>query len=77
MEYVSRIRGQEKLNTVRAIVREGRIELLEHVNLPEGVEVLVTILSEEEQFWMEASESSLGTIWNNVEDDIYEQLLER
>ncbi len=65
------------LNTVRAIVREGRIELLEHVNLPEGVEVLVTILSEEEQFWMEASESSLGTIWNNVEDDIYEQLLER
>lgn len=65
------------LNTVRAVVKEGRIELLENVNLPEGVEVLVTILSEDEKFWMEASEPSLNTIWNNAEDDIYEQLLER
>ncbi|MEY4168902.1 MAG: hypothetical protein RIR52_2726 [Acidobacteriota bacterium] len=65
------------LNTVRAVVKEGRIELLENVNLPEGVEVLVTILSEDEKFWMEASEPSLSTIWNNAEDDIYEQLLER
>ena len=65
------------LNTVRAVAKEGRIELLENVNLPEGVEVLVTILSEDEKFWMEASEPSLNTIWNNAEDDIYEQLLER
>ncbi len=65
------------LNTVKAVVREGKIELLEQINLPEGTEVLVTILSDEEQFWMEASQPSLSAIWNNAEDDIYEQLLKR
>lgn len=65
------------LNTVKAVVREGKIELLEQINLPEGTEVLVTILSDEEQFWMEASQPSLSVIWNNTEDDIYEQLLKR
>jgi hypothetical protein len=28
------------LNTVKAIVREGRIELLERVDIPEGTEVV-------------------------------------
>ena len=65
------------LNTVKAVVREGKIELLEKVDLPEGAEVLVTILTDEEQFWIEASENSLSTIWDNKEDDIYEQLLKR
>ena len=31
------------LNTVRAVVREGKIELLEPVDLPEGTVVLVTV----------------------------------
>jgi hypothetical protein len=65
------------LNTVKAVVREGKIELLEEINLPEGAEVLVTILSDEEQFWIGASESSLSTIWNNTEDNVYEQLLQK
>ena len=38
--------------TVRGIVREGKIELLEHVELPEGANVLVTLLPDEEAaFW--------------------------
>ena len=65
------------LNTVKAVVRKGNIELIEQINLPEGAEVLVTILSEEEQFWTDASEPSLSKIWNNEEDDIYEQLLKK
>jgi hypothetical protein len=65
------------LNTVKAVVRKGKIELIEQINLPEGAEVLVTILSEEEQFWTDASEPSLSKIWNNEEDDIYEQLLKK
>ena len=65
------------LNTIKAVVREGKIELLEKVDLPEGTEVLVTILTDEEQFWMGASEVSLSAIWDNKEDDIYEQLLKR
>jgi hypothetical protein len=65
------------MNTVKAVVREGRIELLEQVDIPEGTEVLVTILSDEVEFWLGASESSLASVWDNEEDDIYEQLLKR
>ena len=64
------------LNTIRAIVREGRIELLEQVEIPEGTEVLVTPLIEETDFWLKASENSLDAIWNNSEDDVYAKLLE-
>ena len=65
------------MNTVKAIFKEGRIELLEQVDIPEGTEVLVTILSDEAEFWLRASESSLASVWGNEEDDIYEQLLKR
>ena len=64
------------LNTIRAVVRNGRIELLEPVSLPNGSHVLVTILDDEEQtFWQKASEKSLQTIWDNNEDDVYAELL--
>ena len=65
------------MNTVKAVVREGRIQLLEQVNIPDGTEVLVTILSNEAEFWLQASESSLAVVWDNEEDDVYEQLLKR
>ena len=65
------------LNTVRAVVREGKIELLEPVDLPEGTTVLVTILIEEDTlFWARASHVALDTIWDNAEDDVYTQLLQ-
>jgi predicted DNA-binding antitoxin AbrB/MazE fold protein len=63
--------------TVRAIVHEGKIELLEHVELPEGTNVLVTFLPDEEaEFWLHASQVSLDAIWDNSEDDVYGKLLE-
>ena len=65
------------MNPVKAIFKEGRIELLEQVDIPEGAEVLVTILSDEAEFWLRASEPSLASVWENEEDDIYEQLLKR
>jgi hypothetical protein len=34
------------LNTVRAVVKGGRIELLEEIYIPEGTQVLVTILAD-------------------------------
>lgn len=65
------------LNTVRAIIRKGRIELLEDIQVPEGAELLVTILPQEEtDFWMKASHSSLAKVWDNSEDDVYAKLLE-
>lgn len=63
--------------TVRGIVREGKIELLEHVELPEGTNVLVTFLPDEEgEFWLQASQVSLDAIWDSSEDDVYGKLLE-
>jgi hypothetical protein len=65
------------LNTLWAVVREGKIELLESANLSEGTKVLVTLLPDEEsEFWLLASQSSLDNIWNNDEDDVYAELLQ-
>lgn len=65
------------LNTIRAVMREGKIELLENVEIPEGTEVLVMPLIDEPDFWLNASESSLDSIWDNSEDDVYAELLEK
>ena len=62
---------------IRAIVNEGRIEPLETLDMPDGTEVLVTVLSNGDDFWLNASESSLNAIWDNPEDDVYAELLER
>jgi hypothetical protein len=65
------------LNTVWGEIRQGKIELLENVALPEGARVLVTLVSEEDaQFWQKASDASLAAVWDNSEDDAYAQLLE-
>ncbi len=58
-------------NTIRAIVRAGKIELLEQVEIPEGTEVLVTPLIDDPDFWLHAGESSLASIWDNSADDVY------
>ncbi len=66
------------LKTVWATVREGKIELLELTNLPEGTKVLVTVLPDTENetaFWAQVSQSSLDAVWDNPEDDVYAQLL--
>ena len=46
-------------NAIRAVVRGGRIEPLEEIDIPEGTEVLVTPLDEAE-FSLRASEISAG-----------------
>lgn len=62
--------------TLWAVIREGKIELLEHADLPEGSKVLVTLLPDDEtDFWLHASQVSLDAIWGNSEDDVYAQLL--
>ena len=65
------------LKTVWAVIREGRIELLEPVQLPEGTKLLVTLLNDhdEQQFWLQVSESALADVWDNTEDDVYAELL--
>ncbi len=66
------------LNTVWAVVREGKIVPVERINLPENTRALVTFLPEDEAgFWMAASKSALKAVWDNDEDDVYAQLLEK
>ena len=67
------------LQTLWGIVEEGGIRLLEKTSLPEGSRVIVTLLPDEEesQYWLDVSERSLKEIWDNSEDDIYAQLLEK
>jgi len=65
------------MKTLRAVVRNGRVDLQEPGELPEGARLLVTILTDEERdFWLRASETSLADIWDNAEDDVYAELLE-
>lgn len=65
------------LNTVLGVVRNGRVELAENVDLPEGSRLLVTVLPDEEaEFWSAASGSSLDAIWSHPDDDVYGALLE-
>ena len=61
---------------IRAVVNGGRIEPLEKLDVPDGTEVLVTILQNGDDFWSNASAQSLNAIWDNPEDDVYADLLE-
>lgn len=65
------------LKTLWATIRQGKIELLESTELPEGTKVLVTLLpsDDESDFWLKASYPSVDAVWSNPADDIYAELL--
>lgn len=66
------------LTTLWATVRNGKIELLDLTELPEGTKAIVTLLPDDEtDFWLQSSQSSLDTIWDNAEDEVYAQLLQK
>ncbi len=66
------------LRKIRATVRQGKIELEELVDLPEGTRVEVTLLADDEtEFWIQSSQIALDAVWDNGEDDVYAQLLEK
>ena len=52
------------LNTVWAVVQNGKIETLSAVEAPKGTRALVTLLVEDEaDFWQAASSTALDAIW--------------
>ena len=61
---------------IRAVVNDGRIEPVEKLDMPNGTDV-IAILSNGDDFWLNASEQSIKAIWDNSEDDVYAELLER
>ena len=50
------------LRTIGAVVREGKAELLEPVELLEGANLLVTLLEDNDQFWLQASQPVLDQV---------------
>ena len=69
-------KGDPMINTVWAVVHEGRIEPLNKISAPDGTRVLVTLLLDEEvDFWLDTSSPSLDEVWDNVEDNRYAELL--
>jgi hypothetical protein len=66
------------MKTIPAVMGDDQIRLLEPVVLQPGQRLLVTILADsDEQFWTAVSQSTLETIWDNEEDDIYAELLKK
>ena len=65
------------MSTVRAVVRGGKVELLEPLELTEGADALVTLLSDsgDSGFWQAAAAPAAAAVWDNAEDDIYAELL--
>jgi len=63
--------------TLRAVIRDGKVELIERQALPEGARVLVTLLPDDAvRFWQQASQLTLDHIWDHPEDDRYAALLD-
>ena len=62
------------LRKILATVRQGKIELEDSVDLPEGTRVEVTLLADETEFWIQSSQMSLDAVRDNNEDDVYAKL---
>jgi hypothetical protein len=55
------------LTTLWATVRNGKIELLDLTELPEGTKAIVTLLPDDEtDFWLQSSQTSLDAIWDTA-----------
>jgi hypothetical protein len=72
------------LETIEAVIdMQGQVQLLEKIKLTKKHRALVTILGEtdyffdDNSFFATASSSKSDEIWNNEEDDVYAELLEK
>ena len=70
--------------TVEAIYEDGVLKLPRRLPLPEKAHVKVTIDSgparcedAERSAWLKLSEEALTATWDNPEDDVFNELLQR
>ena len=64
--------------TVEAIYENGKLVLQQPLPLPEHSHVRVTIESDpERERWLKLSEQSLTQVWDNRDDDVFNQLLSK
>jgi hypothetical protein len=67
------------MTTVWAVVRDGKIVPVESFPLQEGARLLITVMpeTEEDAFWEAINQDALAKVWDNEQDDVYAQLLEK
>lgn len=59
-------------------IRQGKILVNNDISIPDKTVVFVSYKDDStDDFFLNASERPLDEIWNNREDDIYEQLLKK
>ena len=64
--------------TVDAIYENGKLLLPNPLSLPEKSRVRVTIESDaDREAWLKLSEESLGKVWDNDADDVFNELLKK
>ncbi len=65
--------------TVEAIYENGKIILPRPLALPEKSPVRVTIESgdTEREAWLKLSEESLTEVWDNADDEVFNELLSK
>ena len=70
--------------TVEAIYEDGVLKLPRRLSLPEKTHVTVTIDSgttpcedRERSAWLKLSEEALTTTWENPDDEVFNELLQR
>lgn len=66
------------LKTFQTQYKQGKLILSNDVKIPDDTIIYISYNDNStDDFFLKASESSLDNIWNNNEDDIYEQLLKK
>ena len=74
---VDEVVGVEALPLMVRATFQRRVEPLQKITAPDGTRVLVILLLENEaDFWLDASSASLDEVWDNAEEDRYARLLE-
>jgi hypothetical protein len=66
------------LKTFQAKIENGNILLNKNIKIPDKSVIFISYIdNSKDDFFLVSSESSLEKIWNNEEDDVYENLLEK
>ena len=64
------------IQTIKTKYNEGQIVFNEELNIPNDSIVYISYnVNSDKDFFLKSSEITLDKIWDNNEDDIYEQLL--
>jgi predicted DNA-binding antitoxin AbrB/MazE fold protein len=64
--------------TIEAIYENGKLVPRHPLDLPERAKVRVTVETDSErEAWLKISEQSLAGVWENPDDDVFNELLSK